>query len=895
MPDTDMYKIMKDSTLYHNEHAMLILGTQFAKEVKRRSDRLMDYFLIGYFLIGLGLAFYYDTWLIALVSGGLSLLAYYSVKLILPGSDLYQYILSVVLGIFMAQYIYQMHGLFEMHFFAFIGSVILITYQNWKLQIPMLVVVVIHHALFGYLQNIGFTNVYFTQLDYLELQTFIIHIILAAMIFFICGLWAYQLKKAREKQVVQAMKIDEQKEALFQMEHTLNEESLAEAHQNAEQARQHSEQLEKSLKEISDYKRALDESSIVAITDQKGIINFVNGNFCRISKYSAEELIGQDHRIINSGYHTKEFLGNLWTTIAKGKIWRGEIRNKAKDGTLYWVDTTIVPFLNAEKKPYQYVAIRNDITERKKAEQARDEAEQANQAKSVFLAMMSHEIRTPMNGVIGMASLLSETQLSPEQREYTEIIKSSGENLLSVINDVLDFSKIESDNMVMENTDFDLRSCIEDVLDLFGSKASQAGLDLIYQIDHNVPPQIIGDSLRLKQVLINLVGNALKFTNRGEVFVGVHVLQIEGEHCILGFEVSDTGIGIPPGKIERLFKVFTQVDSSTTRRYGGTGLGLVISEKLVKLMGGSIAVKSVEGQGTTFTFSISTQISVKPIQTYVTCNMAAIEGKKVLIVDDNATNRNVLKGQLEHWKLETTLARSGNEALEILTKMPDLDLVLMDMDMPEMDGVQTGRFIKKSYPILPIILLSSIGDERRSTYSDLFSSILTKPVKQNTLCQHIINELRNKGKSGLKSPDAKQVLSAEFASQYPMRILVVEDNPVNQKLTGRILNKLGYQVEMVENGQEALNAVKKEQYDVILMDVQMPKMDGLEATRQIRMQRIVQPVIIAMTANAIQGDRDECLDAGMDDYVTKPVVLDVLVRALEKWALVVRERTERIL
>ena len=333
------------------------------------------------------------------------------------------------------------------------------------------------------------------------------------------------------------------------------------------------------------------------------------------------------------------------------------------------------------------------------------------------------------------------------------------------------------------------------------------------------------------------------------------------------------------------------MDSSTTRKYGGTGLGLVISEKLVTLMGGSIAVESAEGHGTTFTFSINTHISVKPIQTYVTCNMAGIEGKKVLIVDDNATNRSILKGQLEHWKLVTTLASSGQEALEILTKVLDFNLIIMDMQMPEMDGVQLARFIKKLHPALPIILLSSMGDERGRNYSNLFSSILTKPVKQSMLCQHIINDLRNKGKSALQELQVKQVLSVEFARQYPMRILVAEDNPVNQKLTERVLSKLGYKAEIAVNGQEALKAVKKNQYDVILMDVQMPEMDGLEATRQIRQQMTIQPIIIAMTANAIQGDREECLEAGMDDYISKPVILEVLVSTLEKWALAISERS----
>ncbi|HTE31575.1 MAG TPA: response regulator, partial [Chryseolinea sp.] len=461
-----------------------------------------------------------------------------------------------------------------------------------------------------------------------------------------------------------------------------------------------------------------------------------------------------------------------------------------------------------------------------------------------------------------------------------------------VINDILDFSKIESGNMMLENKDFDLRICIEEVLDLFGSKATKMGLDLVYQLDYNVPTQIIGDSLRLRQVLINLVGNAIKFTHEGEVFVGVHLLTEEGDHCMLGFEVRDTGIGIQQEKIGQLFKPFSQVDSSTTRKYGGTGLGLVISEKLVTLMGGVVAVESLEGKGTTFSFTISTQISVTPIQNHVTTNMASIEGKKVLIVDDNATNRSILKGQLDLWRLVTMVASSGKEALEMLTRVTDFNLVVMDMQMPEMDGVQLARFVKKLYPALPIILLSSMGDERGRSYSDLFSSILTKPVKQNHLCQSIINDLRVRGKLPIQDVQRKRLLLPEFGKQYPLRILVAEDNTVNQKLIDRVLYKLGYQAEIVKNGHEAFQAVMKEQFDVVLMDVQMPEMDGLEATRKIRAQHVVQPIIIAMTANAIQGDREVCLAAGMDDYISKPVVLEVLVSALEKWALVLNEKVQ---
>jgi signal transduction histidine kinase/CheY-like chemotaxis protein/ligand-binding sensor domain-containing protein len=512
------------------------------------------------------------------------------------------------------------------------------------------------------------------------------------------------------------------------------------------------------------------------------------------------------------------------------------------------------------------------------------QADSANRAKSAFLATMSHEIRTPLNGVIGMSSLLSETTMSEEQETYAATIRSCGESLMSVINDILDFSKIEAGSMELDPHDFSIRYLIEDVLDVFSVNAAKAGLELVYSVTRDVPEFLYGDDSRLRQILMNLLGNAMKFTATGEVCLEAGLLRPPtGKILELECKIRDTGVGIPADKLPRLFTAFSQADSSTTRKYGGTGLGLAISKKLIGLMDGAITVESMEGVGTTFSFHICVEPGKSQPETLIPKSIASIEGKTVLVVDDNTTNRTILNNLLLQWMLKPLLAASGREALALLDHHP-VDLLITDLHMPEMNGIALATPMAKKYPKLPIILLSSVGDETRGKYPELFGAIMNKPVKHHILKRHITRLLQNGQSFSPQEAPQQAKLSSDFATSFPMRILIAEDNPINQQLIIHILEKLGYQVEVAENGMETVARLTKQHFDLILMDLQMPVMDGLEATRTIRLAHLTNPVIIALTADAQEEDRQECLSAGMQDFLSKPMQLDKLIGMLKKWA-----------
>jgi PAS domain S-box-containing protein len=623
--------------------------------------------------------------------------------------------------------------------------------------------------------------------------------------------------------------------------------------------------------------------SLVAITPAAVVVMNVeelvtdwNPAAAELFGYSADEALGRSiDELVFGGADRGEGREITQEAMTVGRAQR-ITRRRRKDGTPVDVELKLVQLM-VDGSHVGFLGIYHDVTE---LQRARQEAEAATQAKSAFLATMSHEIRTPMNAVIGMTDLLLGTELTGEQREFAEVVHSSGDALLHVIDDILDYSKIEAGKLELEHEPFDLRDCVERALEIVAPRAWEKGIELGCLIGEDAPAGIVGDAARLRQVLLNLLSNAVKFTEEGEVVVLVEADSAAARPVRLEFAVRDTGIGIPQDRMDRLFTSFSQVDASTTRRYGGTGLGLAISKRLVELMGGTILVESEEGEGSTFRISLPAEAADLPERRAADDALTQLLGKRVLVVDDNATNREIVTRHARAWGMEPVAVESGAAALALIDASERFDVGVLDMMMPHMDGIELAREIRRRRPRrdLPLLLLTSLGRLPNDVAGDDFDTQLAKPLRASQLYNALARLLADDDSLELTS-EAERPGTAGSS----LRILLAEDNAVNRKVALRLLERLGYGADVATNGLEAIDALERRPYDVVLMDVQMPVLDGLDASRRIcERWPETRPRIIAMTANALPEDREACFAAGMDDYVAKPIRRDVLAEALKR-------------
>jgi PAS domain S-box-containing protein len=658
-----------------------------------------------------------------------------------------------------------------------------------------------------------------------------------------------------------------------QVEH---EEQLIQAKQDAEQSASFIRAIFDNLEDRFYYK---DRQS-----------HILGGNKAWIKSMGAsaiEELLGKTDIDMHPAPLGQQLFDNEQRQMADDEVMRIRERHTLPDGTVEYLEAVKCPMKNDQGEIIGLAGISRNITKQVENEKhliaAQLESEEANKAKSSFLAMMSHEIRTPMNGVIGAASLLLGTKLSEPQEEFVHTIQVSGENLMTIINDILDYSKIEAGKIDMESVPFNLRECMEDAFDLFTQAAAKKNLELLCDVEPDVPECLRGDPTRLRQVVVNLLGNAIKFTEKGEVSVQVS-LSLRNEKsasCQLQFAVRDTGIGISEEAQKRLFQSFTQADVSSTRKYGGTGLGLVISRRLTELMGGEIWLESEEGKGSIFRFTTEFPIASMPEKKVAPTFSEQLKGKRVLIVDDNETNRKILATQMEQWEAIPELFSHPELVIEHLKQAPPYDIILLDFHMPVMDGAELAKSIYKlpNYPSTPIMILSSSFEIVPPHPS--ISSRMAKPIKMSKLQQQmllLLNQERQTGKSQNHTGSHHR-----SKKKLALRILVAEDNPINQRVAQMMLQRLGCEnAVFVEDGREAVAAVIDAEYDVVLMDVQMPHMNGLDATTEIRKHigKKDEPWIIALTAGVMEDERKKIMQCGMNDFLAKPMAVDQLEKRL---------------
>jgi two-component system, sensor histidine kinase and response regulator len=652
-------------------------------------------------------------------------------------------------------------------------------------------------------------------------------------------------------------------------------------------------QAERELEARKSFLNSIIENSPVGIiaTTIDGVVQMCNPAFEQLFRYRQQDILGRSLAEIVAPKDLRSEVESHQKAVAQGQTMHFVTQRSRSDGTVADVEAFAVPLLTESVTTGQIV-LYQDITDRKRNEEAllraKDAAEAASRAKSEFLANMSHEIRTPMNGIIGMTELALDTDLTAEQREFLGMVKTSANSLLTLVNDILDFSKIEAGKLEIENVDFQFKQSLGETLKTLALRAHLKKLELAWRVELGVPECLKGDVGRLRQALVNLVGNALKFTEQGEVAVDVEK-QAEDQHgVLLHFRVRDTGIGIPKEKQEMIFAAFTQADSSSTRKYGGTGLGLAITSRLVELMGGKLWVESEPGRGSTFHFTSRLGFADDPAPSLQTADRAVLAGLRILVVDDNQTNRTILAEMLSAWGIESQVVQGGRIALEALSRahrqnLP-FGLVIADMHMPDMDGCGLSTEIRRSrdFGKIPILLLSSSADHGEATSCRKLASAryLTKPVQPSELLDAIMETVARPGNTS-EPPPAKSAQVQDKTRK--LKVLLAEDNAVNRKLAIKLLERRGHTVVVTENGLEALDALLRERVDVVLMDVQMPVMDGFEAIRAIRKKEQTTGEhlhIIALTAHAMKGDRERCLAAGADDYVAKPIRIDELLAAI---------------